>query len=122
MKLDSYIIDKHSVSSERIRMALVDENFVVKRKEEKWYELMERLPKGIKCALLLELTAGNKINSFQYSNWPQNGSILVSLEMPFKVNFIANDLGLKLRILNDAHYWNQDIYQTVEGVDYLLIC
>ena len=83
---------------------------------------MERLPKGIKCALLMELKAGNKITSFQYSNWPQNGSILVSLEMPFKVNFIANDIGLKLRILNDAHYWNQDICQTVEGVDYLLIC
>lgn len=122
MKNRSFVVDQPSVSTERLVQALAEENFHVHKKDEKWFRLLEKLPRGLRNALLAELNLGNYVTSLQYSNWPQKDSIIVSLGLPFKLDFTDNAFGVKKRVLNDAHYWNEDIYQTVDGVDYLIIC
>ena len=122
MDNSSYIIDQHSFSPERLRAALSNDDFKVRKKEEKWYALIKKLPAGLKSALLAELNVGNYVTSLQYANWPQRGSIFVSLGMPFKIDFSTNDFGVKKRVLNDPHYWSEDIYQAVNGIEYLVIC
>lgn len=121
MKVLSYTVDQSCISPDRLKEALVEPDFKVEKKEEKWYSLVKKLPCGIRAALLAELNLGNYVNSIQYANWPQEGSILVSLGMPFKQNFASNRFDVKMRTLNDAHYWKADVYQTVNGVDYLII-
>jgi hypothetical protein len=47
---------------------------------------------------------------------------IARLGMPFKIDFSTNDFGVKKRVLNDPHYWSEDIYQAVNGIEHLIIC
>jgi hypothetical protein len=122
MDTPSFTADHQSFSPERLTEALSNDDFMVRKKEERWYALIRKLPKGLQSALLAEINLGNYVTSLQYANWPQKGSILVSLGMPFKIDFSTNDFGVKKRVLNDPHYWSEDIYQAVNGIEHLIIC
>jgi hypothetical protein len=122
MDTQSYTIDQKSFSPERLQKALAKSDFTAKKKEEKWYALVRMLPHGLRSALLAELNSGNFVTSLQYANWPQKGSIFVCLGMPFKVDYSKNNFGVKKRELNDPLYWIQDISETVDGIEYLVVC
>lgn len=122
MKIQSITVDQKLISSRRLLNALSDDSFVPSKKEEIWHSLINQLPSSLKVFLRSEIELGNFISSLQYANWPHAGSIVVSLGSPFKSNLSNNFLHLKHRVLNDPHYWKEDVSETNNGIDHLIIC
>lgn len=122
MCVKSYTVDLHSIFHARIVEALTKPDFKPDKEEKKWYVLIRRLPTNLQEALLSELRLGNCVSSIQYSNQPQSESIFVCLSYLFKSDFSSGSFGFKYRELNDPHYWNKEIGQAIDGVDYLIIC
>ena len=119
---DSYVIDSNSIEHDRLLQALKDvDKSAATKKEEKWFNLIRKLPSNLRSALLLELESGNRVTSIQYCNWPQKGSILISLAFPFKNDFSGKRFGVDYRLMNDPHYWQTDIHQIVDGVEHLIV-
>jgi hypothetical protein len=120
--ISSYTVGLHEINHDRLALALSDMNkFTPTNNEIKWYELLRKLPENLLSALHLEVNSGNSVTSIQFGNWPQSGSIVVSLSQPFKNDFKKKSCGVTYRILNDPHYWQADIHQIVDGVEHLII-
>jgi hypothetical protein len=122
MKVEYCTIDQQSIGPKRLIKALSSDQFKAKKEEEKWHRLIRMLPQGLRSVLYAEVTAGNYVTSVQYSDWPQNGNILVSLGLSFKSNLNLDELGVVVRDFNDPRYWDRDFCWSVNGVDYLIIC
>lgn len=119
---NSYVVDFHSNDQGRLILSLTEmEQFVAKKTDEKWFQLIRKLPSGLRAALLSELELGNQIVSIQKSNWPQNGSIMVCLGARFKNDYTKNKFGVNYRLVNDPHYWYDEISQVVDSVTYLVV-
>lgn len=119
---DSEIIDGEDIDKKRIIEALGDmENFKPNTQEKRWESLLRKIPLELRSVLLAELSSGNSIDSIQNSNWPQQGSIVVSLNDYFKKENKRNTAVLKYRVTNDPHYWNAEICQRENEIDHLLI-
>lgn len=113
--------DRASFPTKRLICALKNADFVPEEDEQEWYKIIRRLPGSLRAALLAELKRGNYETSLN-TDWPQTGSIVITLGSSFKSNFAKSKLGVKKSKTNDPHYWRQDVSQTVNGVDYLMIC
>lgn len=113
--------DRTSFPTKRLIFALKNTDFVPEEDEQEWYKILRRLPGSLRTALLAELKRGNHVVLLN-TDWPQTGSIVITLGSSFKSNFAKSKLGVKKSKTNDPHYWRQDVYQTVDGVDYLMIC
>jgi hypothetical protein len=115
-------VDAGSIDRERFISSLRPNIiFESTKKEKKWYQLVEKIPANLRACLLEELSLGNAIVSIQYGNWPQQGSVVVSLGQPFKNDFSKNNLGVTYRFMNDPHYWVADVHQIVDGIEHLII-
>lgn len=113
--------DRTSFPTKRLISAHEDADFVLKKNEQEWHKIINRLPSGLRAALLAELKLGNCVTSLDM-DWPQTGSIVITLGSSFKFKFAKSKLGVKYSKTNDSHYWRRDVSQTVDGVDYLMIC
>lgn len=91
-------------------------------KESEWFFLIERIPQVFLKVLLYELELGNNIVSIQNGDWPQEGSIVISLSSIFKNKNWENFDGVKYRDMNDPHYWRADISIKIDNVEHLIIC
>lgn len=113
--------DRTAFPTKRLISALEDADFVPEKNEQEWHKIISGLPSGLRTALLAELKLGNCVTSLDM-NWPQAGSIVITLGSSFISKFAKSKLGVKYSKTNDPHYWRQDVSQTVNGVDYLMIC
>lgn len=116
--------DMRDLSHGRLIDALkkVDTFVPLSSNEKNWHLILRLLPMGLRQALLNELTLGNRIISIQYGDWPQKGSVVISLAADFKGTYSeGNPYGVTYRRLNDPHYWIADIHENVQGVEYLII-
>ena len=83
--------------------------------------LIKKIPNALLEFLRLEIINGNIVTTISCSNWPHEGSIVVNLKYRFKTAKNINQPELEFLILNDIHYWMEQVKQTVNGTDYLLI-
>ena len=86
-----------------------------------WLKLIEKLPNNMKYALLKELQLGNNVSQIQDLDWPQKGSIVISMKLPFKNKNPTEIEGISFRKMDDPHYWMEDIHTVVNGIEYLII-
>lgn len=94
----------------------------IKKNEKKlpWIQEINRLPYALKQILIKELNLGNSIVSINNSNWPQNGSIVIKFNKSFaKESKMAE--GTKWRLLDDPHYYKEEISQLINDIEFLLI-
>lgn len=119
---NSHTIDGRLIDKRRILEALRDtEKFIPNKNEEGWTSLLKKLPPQLKEELFKELLIGNSISSFQSGNWPQEGSVVICLTSHIINDFSKRSVAVKYRLLNDPHYWYDEISQTGNGVEYLII-
>lgn len=97
------------------------DQFVPEKADEKWFSVLGTLPGNLRAALLLELELGNEVRSIECANWPQTGSIFICLKSSFKNKWADNPLGVEYRLINDPHYWYDEISQTAGGVQHLIV-
>jgi len=119
---NSYVIDGRDIDKKRIVEAVMDvDNFIPRKKEEKWLHLIKRIPLELRSLLLSELTSDNSVESIQNSNWPQQGSVVVALNQHLKSDASKISSLLKYRILNDPHYWYDEVSQIQDNIEYMII-
>lgn len=106
----------------RLIQALTDlDHFMPAKADEKWLSIVRLVPANLRAALLLELRSGNRVDDISYSNWPQDGSVVIRLSQRFKNDWADNKYGVEYCFMNDPHYWKADINETVGGVQHLII-
>lgn len=86
-----------------------------------WLTLARRLPASLQAALITELGAGNQLAGIGSHGWPHDGSIVVTLRDRFSAARQAPPAGVTWRELNDPHYAREELSQTVDAVEYLII-
>lgn len=119
---NSYTIDGRLIDKQRILEALRDtEKFTPRKNEREWTSLLEKFPPKLKEALFKELLMGNSISSIQSGDWPQEWSVVICLTSHIINDFSKKSVAVKYRLLNDPHYWYDEISQTENGVEYLII-
>lgn len=97
------------------------ESTTVKEESLGWLNLVKSLPPKLLDVLVLELKSGNKIDSISSSDWPNPGSIVVNLKNRFNTanhNFSPETYW---RCLDDPHYCREEISQTANGIEHLII-
>lgn len=116
------LIDEKNLDIQRITEMLNGiKIFEPNNKEKIWYALLRKLPTELSTILLAQLIYGNTINSIQNANWPQNGSIIVCLNSHL-TNYASKKFYLaKYRLVNDPHYWYEEVSQIKDGIEYLII-
>ena len=85
-----------------------------------WIKEINKLPDNLISIIINELECGNLITSISNTNWPHEGSIVVTLKDRFRKES-KNVAGTKWRALNDPHYCNEEISQILENIEFLLI-
>ena len=122
MKKISRVVRADSINHDRLFQALHDvDQFVPAKADEKWFSIIRIAPANLRSALLLELKSGNRVAELSYTNWPQKGSVVMRVESRFKNEWIDNTLGVKYCFINDPHYWEEQVSQTIDGVWHLII-
>jgi hypothetical protein len=117
-----HAIDGRLIDKQRILEALRDtEKFSPSKNEKEWISLLEKLPPQLKEALFKELIMGNSISSIQSGDWPQEGSVVICLTSHILNDFSKNSDAVKYRLFNDPHYWYDELSQTENGVEHLII-
>lgn len=86
-----------------------------------WLALVRCLPDGLRAALLLELHAGNYITEIATSDWPNEGSIVVTAANRFTAARRQPPPGVLWSQCNDPHYWREDLSQKAKTVEFLII-
>jgi hypothetical protein len=92
-----------------------------KMKDAVWLYLLSLLPDDLRQALLYELTSGNKIKNISSTDWPNAGSIVVNVFDRFHQADKYSNSNVKFRVLNDPHYWREELSQTVAGAEHIII-
>jgi hypothetical protein len=87
-----------------------------------WINVLRELPKELLEALIVELKMKNFIIDIGKSNYPDEGSIVVTLKNKFCE--VAKKYSPKVvyHNPNDPHYWREELSQNHEGICHLLIC
>jgi hypothetical protein len=85
-----------------------------------WMDLLRELPQSLLEVLCGELREGNVIISIASENWPNSGSIVVTLRSIFRNNSNL-PASVNFREVNDPHYCKQEICQRRNDIEYLLI-
>lgn len=116
------VIDSKEINKNRLLIALRDmSNFLPKSNENDWFNMIAKLPESLRFSLLMEMESGNNISLIQDCDWPKKGSIIVSLTSPFKNNYKNWKNGVEFRVINDPHYWQEDIHVNIDNVEHLII-
>ncbi|WP_426197405.1 hypothetical protein [Massilia sp. DWR3-1-1] len=89
--------------------------------QEKWLEIFNLLPLGLKKIVLLEMKNGNQIISIAKPGWPDHQSVVVKLKNRFHINSRITLPFIKWRLLNDPHYCMEEISHSKDGVVNLII-
>lgn len=87
---------------------------------EPWIEEISKLPDDLTSILINELECGNLITSIGNTNWPHEGSVVITLQNRFRKEN-KNVTGTKWRALHDPHYYNEEISQSLDNIEFLLI-
>lgn len=117
-------IDMQHISHKRLIDALEAGEFFapLSTDEQSWYKILRLLPKGLQNALHDELTAGNHVTSIQFGDWPQEGSVIVSLADKFKFSYAnGNSHNVTYHLINDPRYWIAGIEVAENGVHHHII-
>jgi hypothetical protein len=110
------------VAAEQLAMAAMIEAADVDAPAPGWLRLATRLPAGLRGALTAELRAGNRLAGIGSSGWPGEGSIVVNLAERFTAARRALPPGVRWRRLDDPRYVREELTQTVDTVEFLLVC
>lgn len=86
-----------------------------------WLRLAQRLPPALRCALVAELRAGNRLAGIGSSGWPGKGSVVVNMHERFSAAREETPPGVVWRELKDPHYWREELSQDVDGLQFLVI-
>lgn len=87
---------------------------------EDWSLIFSRLPCELKEIVLLEIKNGNKITSIQSGNWPSKKSIVVTMLDRFQKESKSIPKTY-WRLVNDPHYYREEISQAAENIENLII-
>ena len=83
--------------------------------------LINSLPKELLEILRMEIISGNIVTTISGTAWPHLDSIVVNFKYRFKTAQKIKIQNVEFIILNDINYWREQIKQTVQETDYLLI-
>ncbi|EHQ30064.1 hypothetical protein [Mucilaginibacter paludis] len=80
-------------------------------------EHIDNLKGKLNEILRSELLLGNEIIETA-KGWPNEKTIMIFLKMPFRRNYILNDI--EYRDINDPHYWKAEYFD--KSKDHILAC
>ena len=86
-----------------------------------WAALARCLPEALRTVLILELRAGNQLRAIGSSGWPAQGSIVVNVSDRFGTAKSGLPQGVSWRAPNDPHYCLEELSQTVNAVEHLIL-
>lgn len=89
--------------------------------EPEWLQLATRLPKALRQVLVAELCAGNRIAGIGALGWPNEGSIVVTMQERFSIARHDSPQEVTWRMLSDPHYAREEVTQRVDSTAFLLI-
>ena len=87
------------------------------RQITRYIKMLEELNSELSSILAAELNAGNRIVNVT-TDWPDDGSIVVSLLLPFHGKYEKE--GVTFEANEDPHYWKQGYAS--EGPKQLVVC
>ena len=93
----------------------------IRRTEPGWLRLAKELPEQLRGALVEELLAGNHLSGIGRTGWPNEGSIVVKLRERFSTARHSRRPDVVWRTLDDPHYCREELSQTVDSVEFLII-
>lgn len=88
---------------------------------ENWERLVQQLPPQLRTAIAAELAAGNRVVAISSTDWPSEGSIVVTMSKLFSVARHTPPTDVTWTRLNDPHYWRQHLSQKVGDTEHLVI-
>jgi len=98
-----------------------DANGVVTPSVPGWLHLVQRLPEGIRMALVAELRAGNRLSSIGATGWPNDDSIVINMRERFSATRTQPPPGVVWRAINDPRYCREELSERADAVDFLII-
>lgn len=84
--------------------------------------ILRAMPDGLRTCLLAELRRGNRLVAVDQPDWPQPGSIFVSLAGVFHPSTRGLSPGVRWRDVNDPRWWREELVQVEAGVEHLVVC
>lgn len=107
----------------RLALALTDpQAFAPDRKEQAVVDILQHMPGALRAALLAELGHGNRMVSIDRPDWPASGSVFVCMLGLFHPSTRHLDPRVVWKDVNDPHFWRQELSQSCDGVEHLIIC
>ncbi|UXH80619.1 hypothetical protein [Roseateles amylovorans] len=86
-----------------------------------WIWLVYRLPDGLRQVLLEELDQGNLLVEIGESSWPSPRSIVGTLRDRFHGQGRRWPEGVVWHEVNDPRQWREDVAETRDGQEFLLM-
>lgn len=72
--------------------------------------VLNKLSGKLKKILQAELRAGNTVVKASEGDWPEEGSVFVMLDKPFRTPIQRNSPGIAFTNVNDPHYWKAEYH------------
>jgi hypothetical protein len=120
--MPSIAIDNENIDLNHLLMALRNpDGFTPTKQDAKWLPFIKKLPPDLRSIITEEIASGNEISSIQASNWPTNESVFICMTKRFKCDYSNQYPETKYKLINDPHYWIEEIWQTINGVEHILI-
>jgi hypothetical protein len=89
---------------------------------EEWLKVIKKLPSELIDILVLELCSGNSIDYICFYDWPNKGSVVVSMKKQFSEKSKKYSEEISFSKLNEPRsYCSEEILQIKNGVKHLLI-
>lgn len=111
------------LSEQRKIIAIIEEpnTKLFESNSYEWLRLIQNMPNTLKKILLSELQHKNKIVSISRNDWPNPGSIVINVSDRFQETNRTAYPYTHWRLLNDPHYYREEISESCNGIEYLLI-
>ena len=84
--------------------------------------MLRAMPDGLRTCLLAELRRGNRLLAVDQPDWPQPGSIFVSLADVFHPSTRSLSPEVHWRDVNDPRWWREELTQVDAGVEHMVVC
>lgn len=86
-----------------------------------WISLVYRLPDGLCQVLLEELDQGNLMVEIGESSWPSPRCIVAMMRDRFHGEGRTWPSGVFWHVVNDPRQWREDVSESVDGQEFLLM-
>ena len=117
---DNWSDNKTSEECRKILDLLIDPNELTDKAPD-WLRLAKKLPQALFQALIIEMKHGNQLIGIGRGNWPTPGSIIVSIRNAFCEESKNDSPETHWRNINDLHYCREEMSQTYQKVEYLIL-